>query len=117
MKMERELYAQRLQAGIDELIARKIEAYERDAIKPTIKKEVEIKKEQPQPYIPFPPERIVTGEAPLFRARTPRRTEREVSDEVSMERAPNPLFARQADNITIRFLPRKSDDERKKRGG
>lgn len=116
-KMERELYAQRLQVGIDELIARKIEAYERNAIKPTIKKEVEIKKEQPQPYIPFPPERIVTGETPLFRARTPRRTTREVSEEVSMERDPNPLLARQVESITIRRIPRREDDERKKRVG
>jgi hypothetical protein len=112
-KMERELYAQRLQVGIDELIAKKIEAYERNAIKPTIKKEVEIKKEQPQPYIPFTPERL-TDETP-FRTRTPRRTTQEMSEALSMGKEdPNPRFARQAENITIRRLQRSSEGTRKK---
>jgi hypothetical protein len=114
-KKEQELFAKELQRGIDEIVAKKIANYEMSATKPTIKKEVEIKKGQPEPYIPFTPPRKVDVETP--RSLNPRRTTVEVNEAVGMGKEdPNPLFARQAQNINVRRLQRSSEGSFKKMG-
>lgn len=114
-KKEQELYVKELQIGIDEIVRKKLAQYEFSAPKPTIKKAVEIKKEQPEPYIPFTPPRSVDVETP--RSLNTKRTTFEMNEAISMGKLdPNPLFARQAEKINVRRIQRSSEGSFKKMG-
>lgn len=105
-KKEQELYAKELQMGIEARLAKKLQQYEMTATKPTINKGIKVEYSKPKPSIPFTPPASVIVETPTpLRAR---RTTVEMNEAIGMgAEDPNPLFAKQAENINVRRLIRR----------
>ena len=106
VKREREEAIKQMQMGIDAQIAKKLQDYERNATKPSMEKEIKVEFTKPKPNKPITTPETITVETP-----TPLRTRRttvEMNEAIGMGKEdPNPLFARQAENINVRRLIRR----------
>lgn len=108
-KKEQELYARELQMGIDQRIAKMIQARENTVTKQTIKKGIKVKYVEPKKPEPLPQVRITPTPPSLpTNPLTVRRTTEEVLEAISMGKEdPNPLHAKKAGTIERTRMERK----------